>query len=131
MGQESETRRELPDGGLVEITTVGRRSGKPRRIEIALHQIDGRLYISGMPRRERRSWLANLEAQPRFTLHVRSPRPADLPATARIIDDPDERQAVLGHVARTWGRDDLDEMVRYSPLIEVTLDQGAHRREVA
>lgn len=120
-------------GGLVDITTAGRRSGEPRRIEIALHRIGGRLYISGMPRRERRSWLANLDANPHFTLHVKGDAPADLAATARIIDDPAERRAVLEHVARAWHRDDLDEMVRYSPLIEVLLDggPGTEPRDVA
>ena len=34
-----------------------------------------------------------------------------------------ERREVLPHVARNWGRTDLEVMVRYSPLIEVTLDQ--------
>jgi hypothetical protein len=28
-------------------------------------------------------------------------------------------------VARTWGRDDVEVMVRYSPLIEVVLDDRA------
>lgn len=88
------------------------------------HNIDGRIYISGIPRRDRRrSWLANLEAKPRFTFHLKGRVNADLPATARIIDDEPERRAILTHVARAWGRTDLDQMVRYSPLIEVTFDQ--------
>ena len=33
----------------IDITTTGRRTGEARRIEIAIHNIDGRLYISGMP----------------------------------------------------------------------------------
>lgn len=110
---------------VVDISTTGRRSGQERRIEIVMHNIDGRLYISGQPSRRRRSWLANLDADPTFTLHVKRGAHADLPATAREITDPSERRQVLEHVARNWKRDDVDVMVEYSPLIEVTVPAGA------
>lgn len=106
---------------VIDITTTGRKSGRPRPIEIVMHNIDGRLYISGMPRRERRSWLANLDANPNFTVHLKRGIQADLPATAREITDPTERRQVLQGVARHWNRHDVDIMVRYSPLVEVTL----------
>jgi deazaflavin-dependent oxidoreductase (nitroreductase family) len=106
---------------VVDISTTGRKSGQERRIEIVMHNIDGRLYISGQPSRRRRSWLANLDANPKFTLHVKRGARADLPATAREITDPVERRQVLQQVARHWRRDDVDTMVQYSPLIEVTL----------
>lgn len=105
------------------MTTKGRQSGEPRRIEIVFHNIDGRIYISGTPRSDRRrSWLANLEADPHFVIHLKGKVKADLPATARIIDGEAERREVLPHIARAWRRNDLEEMVRYSPLIEVTFD---------
>jgi deazaflavin-dependent oxidoreductase (nitroreductase family) len=111
----------LEHGQTIDITTTGRRSGRPRRIEIVFHNIGGRIYISGTPRQDRRrSWLANLEANPHFTFHLKRRVKADLPATARIIDDEAERREVLTHVARNWRRTDLETMVRYSPLIEVT-----------
>jgi deazaflavin-dependent oxidoreductase (nitroreductase family) len=106
---------------VVDISTTGRKSGQERRIEIVMHNIDGRLYISGQPSRRRRSWLANLDANPKFTLHVKRGARADLPATAREITDPTERREVLEQVARNWKRDDVDTMVEYSPLIEVTV----------
>jgi deazaflavin-dependent oxidoreductase (nitroreductase family) len=112
----------LKRGHTIDITTTGRRSGKPRRLEIVFHNIDGRIYISGTPYRRRRSWLANMEAHPRFTFHLKGKVGADLPATARIIDDEAERRTILPHIARAWGRNDIETMVRYSPLIEVTLD---------
>jgi deazaflavin-dependent oxidoreductase (nitroreductase family) len=114
-------RLELEHSGLVDITTTGRRTGEPRRIEIAYHSIGGRVFISGMPREDRkRAWLYNLEANPTFTFHLKGAVKADLPATARVITDVTERRAVLEHVARAWSRTDLDVMVAYSPLIEVT-----------
>ena len=110
----------LERGGTIDITTTGRKSGKPRRLEIVFHNIDGRIYISGIPRPDKRDWLLNLEANPRFTFHVKGRTHANLAAVARVIDDEGERRRVLPHVARAWRRNDLDAMVRYSPLIEVT-----------
>ena len=110
----------LERGHTIDITTRGRETGQPRRLEIVFHNIDGRIYISGIPRRNRRSWLANLEADPNFTFHLKGKVSADLPAKARIIDEETERREILPHIARNWGRKDLETMVRYSPLIEVT-----------
>lgn len=112
----------LSHGGLVDITTTGRRTGESRRIEIAYHNIDGRIYISGMPSSNRRKWLSNLDADPRFTFHLKGAIKADLPAKARVIEDESERREVLPHVARAWKRTDVENMVRHSPLIEVTFD---------
>ena len=109
---------------LIDMTTTGRKTGQPRRIEIGLHSIDGRLYISGMPSPHRRKWLANLDANPKFTFHLKGGVKADLPATARVIEDEAERRKILPDVARAWKRDDIDEMVRHSPLIEVAFEPG-------
>jgi deazaflavin-dependent oxidoreductase (nitroreductase family) len=117
-----EVQRALSRGGPIEITTTGRRTGLQRRIPIVFHNIAGRLYISGMPSRRRRSWLANLAADPHLTVHVFRGVRADLPATARVIDDDTERRTVLEHVGRAWRRDDVETMVGFSPLIEFTLD---------
>jgi len=116
----------LSRGGTIDITTTGRTSGEPRRIEIVFHRIDGRIWISGMPSPRRRSWLANLADDPRLTFHLKGPiAVADLPATARIVDDAAERRTILERVARAWRRTDVDRMVVESPLIEVILDDRA------
>ena len=112
---------ELKHGHLIDITTTGRKTGEPRRLEIMFHNIGGRLYISGKPSHRRRRWLANLDANPKLTFHLKGRVKADLPATARVIEDEAERREILPHVARAWKRDDLEEMVHYSPLIEVNL----------
>jgi deazaflavin-dependent oxidoreductase (nitroreductase family) len=115
-------RAALDEGGIIDITTIGRRTGEPRRIEIALHNVGGRAVISGMPAQGRtRAWLRNLEADPSLTVHLKRGPTADLPGTARIVTDEAERRALLVHVARTWGRTDVDAMVAWSPLIEVTI----------
>ncbi len=107
-------RTALSRGTVIDITTTGRQSGKHRRIEIVFHNIDGKIYVSGQPRREPRAWLRNLQANPRFTFHLKGETAADLDATARVISDESERRAVLPAIARIWKRDDLEEMVRYS-----------------
>src|SRR5450631_1317899 len=108
----------------IDITTTGRRSGEPRRLEIVSHNVAGRISISGMPFPKRRSWLRNLDAHPRFTFHLKGKVRADLPATARVIDEEPERREILPHIARIWGRKDIEEMVRHSPLIEVTIHRN-------
>jgi hypothetical protein len=119
---EERVRRALSRGHRVDITTTGRQSGRQRRIEVVFHNIDGRIYISGLPSRQRRSWLANLDADPAMTFHLKGPVKADMPARARILVDPAEREAVLLRIAQAWGRTDVETMVRWSPLIEVEIE---------
>lgn len=115
--------RLLDRGGLIDITTTGRRTGKPRRIEIVFHSIDGRIVISGRPSRRIRAWIRNLEADPRMTVHIKGPLTADLPATARVITDAIERAATAQWIVdNAWPGMDVDAMTAYSPMIEVTLD---------
>ena len=117
-------RRALSRGHNIDLTTIGRQTGLPRRIELVFHPIDGRVYISGMPGFPR-SWLANIRANPRVTFHLKGPIKADLPATARELTEPDERRRIMEQVARNWRRTDVDRMMRQSPLIEVVPDDLA------
>ena len=113
-------RRVLRHSQTIDITTTGRRTRAPRRIEIALHSFDGRLYISGIPNPDQeRAWLRNLRDEPWLTLHLKQLIRADVPATAREITDEAERRTVLEKIARVWRRE-LEPMVAHSPLIEVT-----------
>jgi deazaflavin-dependent oxidoreductase (nitroreductase family) len=108
---------------VIDITTTGRRSGEARRIEIFMHNLGGRLVISGIPTPGRtRAWLHNVEANPALTIHLKGPSAAaNVDATARVITDLVERRELLVGVARNWRRTDLDTMVEHSPLIEVTV----------
>jgi deazaflavin-dependent oxidoreductase (nitroreductase family) len=118
--RDAAIRRVLRHGHNIDITTTGRRTGLPRRIEITFHGFDGHVYISGLPSRRTRSWLANLRADPRFTFHLKALLQADLAATAREITDAAERRDVLAKVARAWKRDP-EPMVQFSPLIEALI----------
>jgi deazaflavin-dependent oxidoreductase (nitroreductase family) len=117
-------RRALSRGHTIDMTTTGRRSGLPRRIELVFHAIDGRVYIGGLPGRPR-SWLANIRANQRVTLHLKGAVKADLPATARELTEPAERRRIMEQVARNWDRTDVDGMMLASPLIEVIPDELA------
>lgn len=113
----------LAQGGTVDITTHGRKTGQSRRIEIVFFNFDGRVYISGMP--GRRGWYANLLDDPRLTFHLKGRVLADLPARAISITDDEARRALLVRVTRQWRREaQLDAFVADSPLIEVVFDDA-------
>ena len=108
----------LSRGSLIAITTRGRHTGADRRVELVFHNIDGRIFISGRPGWPR-SWLANMQAEPRFTFHLLRGIRADLPALARVITDPDERRRWIAPIAAGWNYPP-ERMVASSPLVEVT-----------
>ena len=115
-------RRALDEDRTIDITTVGRRSGKPRRLETWLYRAGGRHYLTGSP--GRRDWYANLVAQPAFTLHLKESATADLPARARPVTDAGERLAVFGEIVPTlsWA-ESLESWLAGSPLVEILLDE--------
>ena len=120
---DDNVRRSLAHGQVIDITTTGRRTKSARRIEIVDHVIDGRIYISGSPRNRTRAWIHNLAADPHLTIHLKAPVTADVPATARIIDDQAERRPIFEWiVAHAWHGQDVEQMLEASPLIEVTLE---------
>jgi len=102
----------------IDITTIGRKSGQPRRIEIWFYRANGRIYLSGGP--GRRAWYANLLANPDFTFHLKGRVRTDLPARARPVTDPGERRAVLTRILADMQMSrDLEAWVSGSPLMEV------------
>ena len=124
MSDSQSIRAALSEGGVIDITTTGRTSGQPRRIEIVFHNIGGRIYISGMP--GTRGWIANLAADPHLTFHLKKGLQKDLPASARIITDPAERQPILEHVVDAWNRrPQLQAFLDSAPLVEVTFDDAS------
>jgi deazaflavin-dependent oxidoreductase (nitroreductase family) len=113
----------------IDITTLGRRSGQPRRIEVWLHHVDGRWYVTGVPGRH--SWYANVRAHPRFVVHLKHGVTADLPATAVPVDEATRRRVITAALdlqdqpqlaARVNQRQNFDDWFAHSPLVEVVFD---------
>jgi deazaflavin-dependent oxidoreductase (nitroreductase family) len=120
------TRAALNHSQLIDLTTTGRRTGRPRRMEIFLHHDDGQLFITGMPRADRtRDWIHNIEADPHVVVHLKQSVVVDVPATARVVTDPEERRPFIEAAARRWRRTDVPEMLLHSPLIVLTVDGPA------
>ena len=105
---------------VIDLTTTGRVTGEARRVEIFLHDLDGRLFISGKPSPRTRAWVHNVAADPHVTLHLKRGHTADVPALARVVTAPDERRPLIEAAASRWGRTDVELMMEQSPLIEVT-----------
>ena len=104
---------------IIDLTTTGRHTGEARRIEIYLHDLHGRLFISGTPRPSTRAWIYNVAADPHVVIHLKDGFSADVPGLATVIEDPAERRPLIEAAAATWGRDDIDLMMEQSPLIEI------------
>ena len=118
---DAEIERALKTDGLIDMITTGRKTGNLHKIEIAFHNFDGVLYITGSP--GTRDWYANLVANPHFTFHLKQSTQADLPARALPITDEAERRRILARVVQKWNRQDqLEAFVQSSPLIEVQLE---------
>jgi deazaflavin-dependent oxidoreductase (nitroreductase family) len=104
----------------VDITTMGARSGQPRRNEIWFWQVDGRWYLSSDRPRD---WAANLRANPAFTLHLKHGVRADLAAKATPVTDETRRRHILREILVQDGRrnpeDVLDAWVAQSPLFQI------------
>ncbi|HEX6301033.1 MAG TPA: nitroreductase/quinone reductase family protein [Acidimicrobiia bacterium] len=81
-------------GGIADITTIGRKTGKPRRIEIYFHHFDGEYYLTGR-HGAKRDWEANIIANPGFTLHLKRGITADVPVVGEPEPDPEERGRIL------------------------------------
>lgn len=117
------TRSALNQSGIADITTIGRKSGQPRRIEIYFHHFDGEYYLTGRPGR-RRDWEANIGANPEFTLHLKRGVEADLPVVGEPEPDPAKRRVILLRaLVENWDSDPeraeaaVDKWVDQSPFI--------------
>ncbi len=117
----------LNRGGVIDIATLGARTGKPHRIEVNFHHFDGSYYITGQPGRKR-DWLANMKAKPSFTIHLKHGVTADVPAEAEEITNNDQRADVLYRIlTESWGNEPakaehiLPRWAQGAPLVEFTV----------
>jgi len=117
---DAQVRRALERDRVIDITTTGRKTGQQRRIEIWFDNVDGKLFLSGLP--GRRGWYANLVAEPNFTFHLKHSVIADLPAKATPIRDPNQKREIFSEILKKRGAEgDLEAWLQGSPLVEVEL----------
>ncbi|NND83694.1 MAG: nitroreductase family deazaflavin-dependent oxidoreductase [Acidimicrobiia bacterium] len=107
----------LPDLSTVDLTTWGRKSGLPRRIEIWMVRVGSRYYITGTP--GRRDWLANVQSRAEAIIHAGR---ADVSCSVREVTEEAERRTVMEAAASHWYRTqrDLSDLVASAPMIELT-----------
>ena len=116
----SDIQHALENDSTIDITTIGRNTGRERRIEIWFHNIDGELYITGLP--GKRDWYANLRANPAFTFHLKESMQVDIPAQATVIIDETKRREIMTIILERLGRmSQLEAWVAHSPLVHVDL----------
>jgi deazaflavin-dependent oxidoreductase (nitroreductase family) len=102
---EQSVKAAMDRGGIADITTIGRKSGIPRRVEIYFHQFDGSYYLTGRPGRKR-DWEANITANREFTLHLKRSVTADVAVVGEPESDEAERARVLRRaLIESWGSD--------------------------
>ena len=124
MALDDQVKQALGKDRVIDMTTIGRSSGQPRRKETWFHNIDGKIYLTGTP--GKRDWYANMVANPAFTFHLKESAQADLAAQARPVTDAVERRAILARILTNVGRDasELSAWEAGSPLVEVIFDEA-------
>ena len=120
---------------VVDIVTTGAKTGQLRTTEIWITVIAGELFICGTPNaslpdveRKPRDWLANMVANPRFTLRLKQDMKAELPVEAEPVRDPADRKRIISSPACEYylsQAKSLDQAVRDCPMVRVTFVEGA------
>ena len=113
---------ELPLTGTCDLDTVGRRSGRPRRVEIWYVVADQQIVVTGTP--GARHWLGNLREHPQAVLCLREPA-LRLHVTAHEVTDPHTRRRIAEQAWRVqpWYAEQpysLDDWVAGSPMVILT-----------
>ncbi|MGH3112099.1 MAG: nitroreductase family deazaflavin-dependent oxidoreductase [Gaiellaceae bacterium] len=113
--------RPLADLDYCYLTTTGRRSGAPHRIEIWFALVDGVVYLlSGGG--DRSDWVRNLELSPDVVLEIGGEKRT---TTARLVADRDEDELARRVVVEKYRpryRADLDDWGKTS--LPVAIDWG-------
>ena len=113
---------ELPLTGTCDLETVGRRSGRPRRVEIWYVVVDQQIVVTGTP--GARHWLGNLREDPQAALLLREPA-RRLTVTAHEVTDLLIRRRIAEQARRLqpWYAEQpfsVDDWVADSPMVILT-----------
>lgn len=115
------TTKRLAGTRTIDLTTFGRRSGRPSRIEIWWFHFEQSFIVTGTP--GPRHWLANVRADPRVIVHVGD---TDHPGHATEVLDPARKQRFFEQSDSEvhWYRSQAqrDRLVAEAPMIEIRFD---------
>lgn len=118
MALDEQTRRRLASIRTIDLTTIGRRSGRPSRIEIWWFYFEDRFIVSGTP--GPRHWMANIADDPTVIIHAGGD---DHVGTAIVIDDRDFRHSFFTHPDPEIGwystQAQLEVLIDTAPMIEI------------
>jgi deazaflavin-dependent oxidoreductase (nitroreductase family) len=111
---------ELARQRTVNLTTIGRKTGKPSTVEIWWFEFEDRLLVTGTP--GPRDWLANIRSDPNVIV---SHRIGDLTGSATVVDDPEFRRRFFMSNEPRWyrGQAQLDALVAEAPMVELHLTE--------
>ena len=113
---------QVPPTGTCNLSTVGRRSGAVRRVEVWYVVVDEQIVLTGTP--GVRHWLANLRGCADAVLHLCHPD-RDVPVHASEVTDRDARRRIA---QEAWGLQpwyaeqpfSVEEWVEGSPMVVLT-----------
>jgi len=113
---------EMPPTGTCYLSTVGRRSGEPRRVEVWYVIVDEQIVLTGTP--GARHWLANLREHADAVLQLRVPD-RDLAVKAEEVTDRGKRRRVAQEAWRLqpWYAEQpfsIEDWVANSPMVVLT-----------
>ena len=110
------TVRSLAATRTIDLTTIGRRSGEHRTVEIWWFHFDDRFIITGTP--GRRDWLANVRADNSVMISTSF---GEFLGNAIEIGDDDFKRRVFSDPATSWyaTQEELDELVSTAPMVEI------------
>jgi deazaflavin-dependent oxidoreductase (nitroreductase family) len=119
------------------LTTIGRRTGRPHRIEIWFATEDRRVYLlSGG--REQADWVRNLQPNPRVTVELGDETHAGAARVPRagVAEDRRARELLVdkyreGDDLDEWGRTALPVVIEFSADGDPSSDTGSSSRRLS
>jgi deazaflavin-dependent oxidoreductase (nitroreductase family) len=116
------------------LTTIGRRTGRPHRIELWFAAQDGRMYLLAGGR-ERSDWVRNLQANPRVTVELgdETHTGAARVLQAGTVEDQRARELLVGKYRSgdnldEWGRTALPVVAEFAAGGDPASDAGSPPR---
>jgi deazaflavin-dependent oxidoreductase (nitroreductase family) len=106
------------------LTTRGRRSGRPHRVEIWFAARDGRLYLLAGGR-ERADWVRNLRAHPSVTVEIGAETRAGRARFPAPGTPEDQRARDLLLAKYAGAEDDLDAWARTALAVMIDFPRAA------